>query len=320
MNVLFLSCGRSTYFLKELYKWKKKTKKRLKIITADNTSLPTYLDFTDKNYLVEKTIDKKYLSQILKIIQKEAINYIMPFNDFDIKFIVDNYKVITKKSKIFSADKKNLSISLNKFFSKNLLEKIPVKTPKIYKLNLINSKNFPLVAKKSGNKDPVTKGFYLIKNFNDLRKFENKDQIYEQFINGIEYTTDVLCDLKSNPIFIIPRIRISTRAHVSDKGVTIQDKSIILDVKKIIKEFKIVGLANLQCIKFKNKNYWTDINLRVSGGVPLFLKSANKFFDKFYKILKNEPVTFNLKHQKYGIYMSKYDEPVFFDNSKKKLV
>ena len=130
----------------------------------------------------------------------------------------------------------------------------------------------------------------------------------------------MLCDLKSNPIFIIPRIRISTRAHVSDKGVTIQDKSIILDVKKIIKEFKIVGLANLQCIKFKNKNYWTDINLRVSGGVPLFLKSANKFFDKFYKILKNEPVTFNLKHQKYGIYMSKYDEPVFFDNSKKKLV
>ena len=49
MNILFLSCGRSTYFLKELHKWKQKKKKKLKIVTADSTNLPTYLNYTYKN-------------------------------------------------------------------------------------------------------------------------------------------------------------------------------------------------------------------------------------------------------------------------------
>ena len=69
MNILFLSCGRSTYFLKELHKWKQKKKKKLKIVTADSTNLPTYLNYTYKNYFVKKTKDLKYLGQILNIIK-----------------------------------------------------------------------------------------------------------------------------------------------------------------------------------------------------------------------------------------------------------
>lgn len=319
MNILFLSCGRSTYFLKELHKWKRKKKKKLKIVTADSTNLPTYLNYTYKNYLVKKTKDLKYLGQILKIIKLEKIDYIMPFNDFDLKFIINNYLVLKKNCKIFSSNKKSLKFSINKFFAKKILKKINLKSPKIHNLKNIKLKDFPLVAKKSGSKDPVTKGFHLLKNLNDLNRFKKKDQIYEQFINGTEYTTDVLCDFDSNPIFIIPRIRISTRSHVSEKGLSVYDKNIISDVKKIIKEFKIVGLANMQCIKMKNKNYWTDINLRISGGVPLFIKSANNFFDKFDKIINKKSVSFKQKDQKYGIYMSKYDEPVFFDKFKKNI-
>ena len=87
MNILFLSCGRSVYFLKNFFYWKKKKKKKLKIVTADNTELPAYLNFTDKNYLVSNTKNPKYLKKIIDIIKKEKIDFIIPFNDFDIKFI-----------------------------------------------------------------------------------------------------------------------------------------------------------------------------------------------------------------------------------------
>ncbi len=319
MNILFLSCGRSTYFLKELYNWKKIKKKKLRVITSDTTSLPTYLKFTDKNYLVKKTTDKKYLKQILKIINYEKIDYILPFNDFDIKFIIDNHNILSKKTNFFLSNEKSLSLSLNKILTKNVLNQINLKNPKNFKIDSVKLKDFPLIAKKTGNKDPVTKGFNLIKNFKDLKRFKQNNQLYEKFIKGTEYTTDVLCDKYNNPVFIIPRIRISTRAHVSDKGVTIYDKSIISDAKKIIKKFNIIGLANLQCIKMNNKNYWTDINLRISGGIPLFIKSANNFFDKFYKALNNKSMNFNPKNQKYGIYMSKYEEVVFFNKNKKNM-
>ena len=131
MNILLLSCGRSSYFLKELFNWKIIKKKKLCIITADNTSLPTYLKYTNKNYLVKKTSDKKYLNQILKIIKYEKIDYILPFNDFDLKFIIDNQSTLKKFSKVFSSDKKNLILSLNKLYAKNLDQVLDILKPMV---------------------------------------------------------------------------------------------------------------------------------------------------------------------------------------------
>ena len=110
--------------------------------------------------MVKKNKDLKYLKQILKIIKLEKIDYIMPFNDFDLKFIINNYLILKKNCKIFSSNKKSFTFSINKFFAKKILKKINLKNSKKHNLKNIKLKDFPLVAKKSGSKDPVTKGFH----------------------------------------------------------------------------------------------------------------------------------------------------------------
>ena len=89
------------------------------------------------------------------------------------------------------------------------------------------------MAKKSGSKDP-TKGFIyweISMTWIDLKKRSNIWTIHKW--NRIY--NRCFCDFDSNPIFIIPRIRISTRSHVSENRLSVYDKNIISDVKKLLK-------------------------------------------------------------------------------------
>lgn len=39
-----------------------------------------------------------------------------------------------------------------------------------------------------------------------------EDYVIQPFIEGTEYTVDIFCDFNSNPVYIIPRIRLQVRA------------------------------------------------------------------------------------------------------------
>ena len=54
----------------------------------------------------------------------------------------------------------------------------------------------------------------------------SSDYIFQEYLPGQEYTIDVLCDIESNPLIVIPRKRLQTKAGISSKGEIIKDNFI----------------------------------------------------------------------------------------------
>ena len=80
-------------------------------------------------------------------------------------------------------------------------------------------------------------GAELINNEFLLQSFisANENRIYQEFIDGIEYTVDVLCDKQSNVLLSAPRKRLSTKSGQSVKGVTVNNYFLNEYVEKICK-------------------------------------------------------------------------------------
>jgi len=122
-----------------------------------------------------------------------------------------------------------------------------------------------------------SKGIYR-KNNEKNKLFDADNYISQQFIEGTEYTIDVLCDFNYKPIYIIPRERLKTESGVSVKGKTIYDEEIISYVKKIIECLKLKGIINIQCIKNSDGIFFIEINPRIGGGLSLSMASSDNWF------------------------------------------
>ncbi|WAM37244.1 ATP-grasp domain-containing protein [Caldicellulosiruptor acetigenus] len=108
--------------------------------------------------------------------------------------------------------------------------------------------------------------------------FDMNGYISQELVKGEEYTIDVLCDLGSNPIYIIPRKRIETESGVSTKSVTVYDEQIIEYTKFIVSKLKPIGIINIQCFKDKDKLNFIEINPRMAGGISLSFASSDNWF------------------------------------------
>ena len=78
-------------------------------------------------------------------------------------------------------------------------------------------------------------GAILLDNEFQLRScmLTNGNRMYQEYIDGMEYTVDVLCDKQSNVLLSAPRKRLSTKSGQSVKGVTVNNYFLNEYVEKI---------------------------------------------------------------------------------------
>ena len=100
--------------------------------------------------------------------------------------------------------------------------------------------------------------------FKDLR---SNEYIFQEYLPGQEYTIDVLCDMKSNPLVVVPRKRLQTKAGISSKGEIIRDNFIEKACFDICKFLKLKGPVCLQMKEDKDgKPKFVEVNPRFGGG------------------------------------------------------
>lgn len=136
-------------------------------------------------------------------------------------------------------------------------------------------------------------------------------RLSQEYIEGIEYTIDVLCDKDSKPIFIIPRRRMNVKDGKSTAGVVVNHPKIIDYVKKICDLTSFIGPINIQCIETESGDIkFIEINPRIAGGMALgFAASENwikVIIDHFVDNKEVKPVKV-----KYGLKMMRYYSEVF---------
>ena len=318
VNVLFTSVGRRVELIKA---WKKAYVDLDidgEIIGTDIDPLAPASDFVDSFYIVPQSKHEDFIPTIQEICIENNINLLFPLNDNDL-LPLSSGKTILEKNEIIVAvsQMKSIDTTVDKWSTYQFFKNVGIKTPKTWLPNDNNKSDFPLLIKPrngSAGKDVIK--------VNDQRELEFyipriEKPIIQEFINGPEITTDVICDFKGSIIGIVNRERLEVRCGEVAKGRTIYNKNIIKDCEKIVGNLNIVGPITVQCILEGNDAYFIEINARYGGGAPLGfaagVKSPHWYLSIASGIELNLP---SIGSYKKNLFLSRYDNSLFMDEGK----
>jgi N,N'-diacetyllegionaminate synthase len=245
----------------------------------------------DKSYVVPLGKSENFLEEILKIIEKENPNAILSGPEEETLVLSKNKKTLEEKGVVvLCPDYESVEICSDKIKTHEKFIAMEIPVPKLF--NNLEEVIFPCIIKPQFGRG--SEGIYIANNQEELKfylKISKEQVIVQEFVEGKEYTIDVLTDKEGNAISIVPRLRLDTESGISVKGRTIYDKEIIEYCKKIARELKLFGGSCIQCIKNEKEIKFIEVNTRFGGGSILSLKADPTIIPNLIKLIKKEEIT-----------------------------
>lgn len=280
----------------------------VEVIGIDANPLSFGLYFLKKNYLVPFGDNPNFINEILKIIDIEQPDAILLSPNEEIISLSKNKKNIEKKGPVLLCpDFESVDVCTDKLKTAIFFNELKIPAPKLYDSSFYK---LPCIIKPKFGRG--SRGIHIIKSKSEFDFFYKKAKapIIQEYIEGNEYSIDIIADKNGNSLSIVPRLRLYTESGISLKGKTIYDKEIINYCEKIVKELKLFGPSCIQCIRGKDGLKFIEINNRFGGGSILSIKADPTILPNLIKLIKGEKPT-RSKGFKEGLIMLRYYSEIF---------
>ncbi len=284
-------------------------KRGVEVIGVDANPLSFGLYLLKRSYVIPPGNHPNFIREISEIIDMEQPDAILSGPEEELLALSRNKKEIEEKGTlVLCPDYPYVRICADKKRTNEALRDIEIPIPEVYVDKA--SVKYPCIVKPRFGRGSV--GINVVKDEEDLNLyFRNFDeQVIQRFVQGNEYTIDVLADQEGNALSIVPRLRLQTESGVSVKGKTTYDAKIIEYSKKIAKELKLFGPSCIQCIKNKEGLNFIEVNTRFGGGSILSVKADPTIMTNLINIIKRKK-TKPSKGFKEGLIMLRYHSEVF---------
>lgn len=239
-------------------------------------------------YVVPKAIDEQFIPNLLAICKKEKPDCIIISPDEEIKVIsLDRRKFEALGIKLLIPNKESIKICNDKWLTYNMFVMNGIPTPRTEKYDTLHNLFLPSIIKPRQGRGGY--GIFKIFDYEDnIFAHKVKNYIIQEYIEGTEYSIDVLSDWKSNPVSIVIRERVGIESGISTKGKVIHDKQITNYIKKIVKLLNLVGMSCIQGIKDESGIKFTEINLRFGGGSVLSRRADPTIVNNYLRLIRGE--------------------------------
>jgi len=282
----------------------------VRIIAGDMDPLSAGLELADKGYVMLPVNDPSFVGDLHAICAKEHVDIALPIHSVDfsvfasLKDRLDSYGIRT-----YAQNERSLAICSDKLRIIEWLEMAGIPHSKRFGSEMFPVPHFfPLFAKKryGSGSDGVAK----IESRLDLDHYFSSAFIAQEYLDGEEYTVDVISDLEGKMLAASPRIRLKTRDGMSVKGITVDDPEIVDYTRRIVEGLLLVGPSNVQCIRTKKGLKFYDINPRfASGGLPLAVAAGMNSPEILIRLIMGWPIP-EIRIES-GVSMMRYWDTIF---------
>ena len=314
MNILLTSVGRRVELLKAFRESMRRSNLTGKIITTDLKPNAPASFLADTAELVPRIDDPNYIDRLLDICDRHQIDLLIPLIDTELHLLSQHeqrFRDLGVTVLISSAAVNDICYSKKRtglFF-----QTIGVKTPKIYQLDEVEDRNFPVIIKP--NQGSASVGVYQVKNRTELNFFVSyvEDPIIQELISGDEYTIDVLVNFQGKAISIVPRSRLETRAGETSKGTTAKNPALIAAAKYVVESLPgAIGCVTVQCfLQPDGEIILIEINPRFGGGYPLSYRAGADFPLWLLQLCAGKQPQVEIDEWEDGLSMLRYDDAIF---------
>lgn len=250
------------------------------VITTDMNRYSPGLYFGTRHYMVPLTTDGQYIPIIKSICFKERIQLLIPTIDDELPLFGryrNDFNIMGIRVAV-SAESTGL-VCNDKYASACLLrgKGIPFAESWLPEDLDFSRLRYPLFIKPRQGRGSV--GAYAIRDENELKFFLSyiENPVVQEYLQGREYTIDLLADFDGRIISVVPRERMVVRSGVTDRGRTLFHQGMIDVALRTAEALDIRGPANIQ-VKMKDDRVTVfEVNPRFSGGIPLTIASGADF-------------------------------------------
>jgi len=317
VNVLFTSVGRRVELMRAFRKAYGELGLRGSIVATDIDPLAPALQDADRYYMVPKLNDERYLPTIAGICGQESIQLIFPLIDPDLPVLAQGRERLEREgARLTSLSAPEATTANDKSLTHEFFKSIGVLTPRTWGGVPDEDYEFPLYVKPSVGS--AGKGGRKV---NDSASLEHAlrqipQAIVQEYLPGPEITSDVSCGMDGRVWAVVSRRRIEVRWGEVAKGVTIGNGEIIEACVKIAEGLKAKGPITVQCLMREGQPYFTEVNARFGGGLPLGIAAGVPSPKWYLSEAAGIPVVAPpLGTYKTGLFLTRYDESYFLDES-----
>lgn len=310
MKILFTSVGRRVELMQAFRSAAQRIGEELVIYGADITESAPALFFCDRTVLVPRICDESYIPTLKDICREENIDALIPTIDTDLLLLAENREKFGRTKVVISAPDK-VRLCRDKRLTADYFNSVGLKSPKPVDDIRKYDQGFPAFIKPKDGSSSIFA--YKAETAEELAAFSKQvpDYIIQPFVEGTEYTVDMLCDLKGRPVFITPRVRLAVRAGEVLKTRIEQNETIIEEMKRLALDFKPRGQITVQLIRDKDGCDWyIEINPRFGGGAPLSIKAGADSAEMLIRIIRGEEPDYFAKAAEDGAVYSRFDQSI----------
>jgi carbamoyl-phosphate synthase large subunit len=249
------------------------------VIVTDVNPLSPAVHVADRAFRVPMSSDPAYIEEVQSICHAERVRLIVPTIDDELPIFAaarDAFRV--QGITVACSPEPANTLCNDKLATCRHLREAGVPAARSWGRDDVPlDVTMPLFIKPQSGRGAV--GAFAVRSRRELEFFLEyvPDPIVQEYLDGPEFTIDVLCDDAGQPLSIVPRERVVIRAGVIDRGRTVNDPALIALATAACRAIRFAGPINIQCRMRGQEAVIFEINPRFSGGIPLTIQAGADF-------------------------------------------
>jgi carbamoyl-phosphate synthase large subunit len=316
MNILFTSVGRRVELLRAFRAAMGRLGLSGRLIAVDVDPLAPAVQEADVAELVPRVDEPGFIPQVMEICRRYAIDLVFPLIDAEIPVLAAHRHALEATgARVVLIPDRGVRIASDKLQTYRFFRDLGVPTVCTWTPEQTSSLDeFPVFVKPRFGS--AGRGTFEARDRRELDFFLDYvgDPIVQEFLPGPEITSDVICDLDGGGtvLAVVSRQRIEVRSGEVQKGFTILDRRVIDGCVAIASALEAIGPITVQCMRRDEELFFTEVNARFGGGVPLSFAAGVPAPEWLLARAAGIDVDVPpLATYETGLYLSRYDESVF---------
>jgi carbamoyl-phosphate synthase large subunit len=286
-----------------------------RVIVTDVNPLSPAVHVADRAYRVPLATDADYLPEVLAISEAEGVRLVVPTIDDELALFGAARDDFRGLGAIVACSSEQTALLCNdKYATCTHLSAAGVPAARTWLPSELTAEvPLPLFIKPRVGRGAV--GAFPIRSRKELDFFSGyvEAPVIQEYLDGPEFTIDVLCDFAGRPLSIVPRERVVIRAGVIDRGRTVKNPKLIALAQQACEAMPFAGPVNIQCRMRGDQPVIFEINPRFSGGIPLTIQSGADFPRMLIRLALGGRVEPSIGEFRDNLWMTSFESSFFLE-------
>lgn len=288
-----------------------------RVVVTDVNALSPAVHLADAAYRVPFATDAGYVDAVLDVCRRAEIRLVVPTIDDELPIFGQARERFDAAGIVLAVSPWKTTMTCNDKLatSEHLLARGVAAARTYLPADVPPTEPLPLFVKPRYGRGGV--GAFPARTRGELAFFSTyvADAVVQEFLEGPEFTLDMMCDFSGRVLAVVPRERVVIRAGVSDRGRTVHDVRLLALAMQTARALTLVGAVNVQCRVVNGVPVIFEINPRFSGGIPLTVAAGADFPKMLVELATGREVAPTVGRFVDNLWMTSFESSLFLDES-----